>query len=204
MWGGSPGYLDSSYEPSYQSTGSIAESAQEMVSEPQVQWWMKKINEHNVSKSAYKLRSVGSMRPTNLGPTQPKGCRNKAREQRAKFQDQRLIPDEQEAREQAAEEEFEAEVWNNAGRRVSESVVGLLGLDDFDDFDPLLDHNFDDAGTHAPVAVDTMGVFDEVDGNSASTAFDDHSAGQSTFWDPHRCLPTGSGQLPLHYRPSAY
>ena len=33
------------------------------------------------------------MRPTNLGPTQPRGCRKKAREQRVKFQDQRLIPD---------------------------------------------------------------------------------------------------------------
>ena len=39
------------------------------------------------------FRTCLFLRPTNLGPTQPKGCRNKAREQRVKFQDQRLIPD---------------------------------------------------------------------------------------------------------------
>jgi len=61
--------------------------------DPQVQWWVQKFDERAQSTGAYKLRSVGSMRPTNLGPTQPKGCRNKAREQRVKFQDQRLIPD---------------------------------------------------------------------------------------------------------------
>ena len=61
--------------------------------EPQVKWWVHKFDERAQSTGAYKLRSVGSMRPTNLGPTQPKGCRNKAREQRVKFQDQRLIPD---------------------------------------------------------------------------------------------------------------
>eukprot|EP00438_Fugacium_kawagutii_P030280 Skav225210 [mRNA] locus=scaffold1041:142015:143934:- [translate_table: standard] len=203
MWG--PGYSESSYEPSfmpmcsYESTGPMGErSPQEMVTEPQVQWWAKKINEHNASNSAYKLRSVGSMRPTNLGPTQPKGCRNKAREQRVKFQDQRLIPDvPRPLKEQAAEQEFEAEVWNNAGRRVSESVVGLLGLDDFDDFDPLCDPRFHDAGTHAPVALDTMDEFDEVDGNAASSC----SAVQSTFWDPQYPgvlgMPLGDGGLAL-------
>jgi len=43
------------------------------------------------------------------------------------------LEDEAKAKE---EQELEAEfneVWNNAGRKVSESVVGLLGLDDFDD-----------------------------------------------------------------------
>ncbi len=44
-----------------------------------------RFDERAQSTGAYKLRSVGSMRPTNLGPTQPKGCRNKAREQRVKF-----------------------------------------------------------------------------------------------------------------------
>ena len=46
------------------------------------------------------------------------------------------IEDEAKAKE---EQELEAEfneVWNNAGRKVSESVVGLLGLDDFDDIEP--------------------------------------------------------------------
>ena len=70
------------------SSGQLPPSA-----EPQVKWWVHKFDERAQSTGAYKLRSVGSMRPTNLGPTQPKGCRNKAREQRVKFQDQRLIPD---------------------------------------------------------------------------------------------------------------
>ena len=46
------------------------------------------------------------------------------------------LEDEAKAKE---EQELEAEfneVWNNAGRKVSESVVGLLGLDDFDDIEP--------------------------------------------------------------------
>lgn len=64
-----------------------------MVTDPQVSWWKEKIDQCGAAQSAaYKLRSVGSLQPTHLGPTQPKGCRNKAREQRVKFQDLQLFP----------------------------------------------------------------------------------------------------------------
>lgn len=62
-------------------------------SDAQVQWWMKKIEEHDTCQSSYRLRSVGSMYPSNLHPTQPKGCRNKRGDQRKKFQDNQRFPE---------------------------------------------------------------------------------------------------------------
>ena len=56
-------------------------------------------------------------------------------EWRLSEEEEKMEMQENEAKEQEEEQEFEAEVWNNAGRKVSESVVGLLGLDDFDEFD---------------------------------------------------------------------
>ena len=60
--------------------------------EPQVQWWVDKVDERDQSTTSYKLRSVGNMLPTNLSPTQPHGRRNKAKLQRVKFQDHLLCP----------------------------------------------------------------------------------------------------------------
>ena len=63
-----------------------------MAAKPQVQWWNYKFTELDDSKTGYKLRAVGNMKPTNLGPTQPKGMRNKAREQRVKHQQDQEAP----------------------------------------------------------------------------------------------------------------
>lgn len=62
--------------------------------DPQVEWWGKKIYDHidERSSSSQMMRHVGSLVPTNRAPTCPKGCRNKAREQRVKFQDSKLMP----------------------------------------------------------------------------------------------------------------
>lgn len=105
------------------------------------------------------------------------------------------------SKEREAEQEFEAEVWNNAGRKVSESVVGLLGLDDFDeidDYDPVLDPSF-----HADTALDALDAdnFDKVEGNPASIAgqgfVDTYSAIQNVFWDMQHPTAHGQGQVPL-------
>ena len=58
----------------------------------QVQRWRQKFQEKHEGASAYRMRCVGSMQPTNLAPTQPKGCRNKAREQRKRCQETKEIP----------------------------------------------------------------------------------------------------------------
>eukprot|EP00438_Fugacium_kawagutii_P031196 Skav206079 [mRNA] locus=scaffold74:212380:213678:- [translate_table: standard] len=103
--------------------------------------------------------------------------------------------DVQEAEARAAEADFEKQVWDCAGRKVSESVVGLLGIDDPDDFDlqddpwthgafPMM-RGFDQMGTFdqmvafgdpsfaagtAMGSCDQMGANDEVDGDPASAA----------------------------------
>eukprot|EP00438_Fugacium_kawagutii_P028775 Skav233328 [mRNA] locus=scaffold2479:11034:11285:- [translate_table: standard] len=70
---------------SHESTRPIAErTSPEMVAERQTQCWVK-------IKSTTLPVQLTSMRLTNLG--QPKGCRNRVREQGVKFQDQWLIPD---------------------------------------------------------------------------------------------------------------
>ena len=57
---------------------------------PQVQWWDQKFEQRRAGTRKQKMRSVGSMRPTNLNPL--KSSSNLAREQRIKCQEHREIP----------------------------------------------------------------------------------------------------------------
>eukprot|EP00435_Cladocopium_sp_Y103_P071113 s958_g36.t1 len=80
------------------------------------------------------------------------------------------------------EEEFAAEVWNHAGRKISESVVGFLGLDDDDDDGlgvgfPGADGDDDDKlNTGAASSTDFLGDA-SLPGVGLSTAADSSSRG---------------------------
>eukprot|EP00435_Cladocopium_sp_Y103_P025915 s418_g6.t1 len=71
---------------------------------------------------------------------------------------------EEDEKQRKVEEEFAAEVWNHAGRKVSESVVGFLGLDDDDDDHllasvlPVLTDEDEDLNTGAASSTDLPGV----------------------------------------------
>ena len=85
-------YYDPSSENGSYSIYSEVHVKQQLSAAPHIQWWKHKFQERQESTTAYKLRCVANMCPTNLGPTQPKGCRNKAKEQRIRCQEQRKIP----------------------------------------------------------------------------------------------------------------
>ena len=100
-------------------------------------------------------------------------------EWRLSEEEKKLEMEEHEAKEREAEQEFEAEVWNNAGRKVSESVVGLLGLDDFDDFDDF------DPSVDPDCQKDTIHPIDaSPEGDIAGRGFvDGLSSIQDIFWE---------------------
>ena len=69
-------------DPSWESAGCPnfceVHAQQQFRAAPRMQWWKRKFEERRESAAtAHRLRCVGNLRPTNLGPLQPKGGRNK-------------------------------------------------------------------------------------------------------------------------------
>jgi hypothetical protein len=113
-------------------------------------------------------------------------------EWRLSEEEEKMEMQENEAKEQEAEQEFEAEVWNNAGRKVSESVVGLLGLDDFDEFDacdPAMDPDCYAADAIHPIDASPEADDHEIRDDPAFVAqqgfVDGFSAIQNILWELH-------------------
>ena len=113
-------------------------------------------------------------------------------EWRLSEEEEKMEMQENEAKEQEAEQEFEAEVWNNAGRKVSESVVGLLCLDDFDEFDacdPAMDPDCYAADAIHPIDASPEADDHEIRDDPAFVAqqgfVDGFSAIQNILWELH-------------------